>query len=33
MDRDSDVGAKDFAFGATGLAICALVAIVLAIVG
>ena len=32
MDRDSDVGAKDFAFGATGLLICAAIAIILTIV-
>jgi hypothetical protein len=32
MDRDSDVGAKDFVFGTTGLLICAVIAIVFAIV-
>jgi hypothetical protein len=31
MDRDSDVGAKDFAFGATGLALCAIIAIAFAV--
>jgi hypothetical protein len=29
---DSDVGDRDFRFGATGLLLCALIAIVLAIV-
>jgi hypothetical protein len=32
MDRDSDVGSKDFVFGTTGLLICAAIAILLAIV-
>jgi hypothetical protein len=32
VDRDTDVGNKDFVFGATGLLICAVIAIVLAIV-
>jgi len=32
VDRDSDVGSKDFMFGATGLLLCAAIAIVLAIV-
>ena len=31
MDRDSDVGARDFMFGATGLLLCALIAIAFAI--
>jgi hypothetical protein len=31
MDRDRDVGGKDFMFGATGLALCAIVAIAFAI--
>jgi hypothetical protein len=32
MEPDDDVGGRDFMFGATGLLICALVAIVFAIV-
>jgi hypothetical protein len=31
MDRDSDVGGRDFMFGATGLLLCALIAIAFAI--
>jgi hypothetical protein len=33
MDRDTgDVGGKDFVFGATGLGLCAVIAIILMIV-
>ena len=31
MDRDSDIGARDFMFGAAGLALCAIVAIAFAV--
>jgi hypothetical protein len=31
MDRDSDVGQRDFMFGATGLLICAVIAIAFAL--
>jgi hypothetical protein len=31
MDRDSDIGGRDFMFGATGLLLCAIIAIAFAI--
>jgi hypothetical protein len=31
MDRDRDVGARDFMFGASGLLLCAIIAIAFAI--
>jgi len=31
MDRDSDVGGRDFMFGTTGLLLCAIIAIAFAI--
>jgi hypothetical protein len=31
MDRNSDVGERDFMFGATGLLICAIIAIAFAL--
>jgi hypothetical protein len=31
MDRDSDIGGRDFVFGASGLLLCAIIAIAFAI--